>query len=62
MKTPDILAALIPLVDAFRRLGIPYHIGGSIASSAYGIARSTQLEKTFTDAGITAGTNTQRSI
>jgi hypothetical protein len=41
MSTPDILAALTPVVDAFERLGIAYHIGGSVASSAYGIARAT---------------------
>lgn len=41
MNRPDIIAALIPLVDVFRQLGISYHIGGSIASSAYGIARAT---------------------
>jgi hypothetical protein len=41
MNKPDIIAALIPLVDTFRQLGINYHIGGSIASSAYGIARAT---------------------
>lgn len=41
MSTPDILAALTPVVDAFERLGIAYHIGGSVASSAYGFARAT---------------------
>jgi len=41
MSIPDILAALTPVVDAFERLGIAYHIGGSVASSAYGIARAT---------------------
>jgi hypothetical protein len=41
MKSPDILLAIKPVVDAFDRLSIPYYIGGSIASSAYGIARAT---------------------
>jgi hypothetical protein len=41
MKSPDILAAVKPVCDAFERLQIPYYIGGSIASSAYGIARAT---------------------
>lgn len=41
MKSPDILAAIKPVCDAFERLQIPYYIGGSIASSAYGIARAT---------------------
>lgn len=41
MKKPDILAATEPVAEAFERLGILYYIGGSVASSAYGIARST---------------------
>jgi hypothetical protein len=41
MTTPDLLLALQPLVDAFAELGVAYFIGGSVASSAYGLARST---------------------
>ena len=41
MKTPDLLLALKPVVDAFDRLSIPYYIGGSLASSAYGTPRTT---------------------
>jgi hypothetical protein len=41
MKETDILAALRPVTEAFEKLGISYFIGGSIASSAYGIARAT---------------------
>ena len=41
MKNPDILAATEPVAEAFEKLGILYFIGGSVASSAYGIARST---------------------
>lgn len=41
MKTTDILAALNPVVEAFEKLSIPYHIGGSVASSIYGMARAT---------------------
>lgn len=41
MKSPDILAAIKPVVEAFKKLGIHYYIGGSVASSAYGIARAT---------------------
>jgi hypothetical protein len=41
MNKPDILAALFPLINVFQKLGITYHIGGSVASSAYGIARAT---------------------
>jgi len=41
MKNPDLLAAVRPVVDAFEKLGILYYIGGSIASSAYGMARAT---------------------
>jgi hypothetical protein len=37
----DLLEALIPVVEALERLGVAYHVGGSLASSAYGVARST---------------------
>lgn len=41
MKKSDILIALKPVVDSFEELGIEYYIGGSVASSVYGVARST---------------------
>jgi len=41
MKKPDILAALDPVVKVFEKIGISYYLGGSVASSAYGIARAT---------------------
>lgn len=41
MKKPDILAALEPVVKAFEKIGVSYYLGGSVASSAYGIARAT---------------------
>ena len=52
MKTPDILVALKPVVNIFEKLSIPYYIGGSIASSIYGIARATM------DIDIVANINT----
>jgi hypothetical protein len=41
MKSPDIIDAILPVIKAFDRLGILYYIGGSIASSAWGVARAT---------------------
>ena len=41
MKDPDRLRAVKPIVEVFDELAIPYYIGGSIASSVYGMARST---------------------
>ncbi len=41
MNDSDILTAIKPVAEAFEKLGISYYIGGSVASSAYGIARST---------------------
>ena len=41
MIVPDLWQALHPVITVFRELGIEYFIGGSIASSAHGIARST---------------------
>lgn len=37
----EIRAALDPVADAFEELGVSYRIGGSVASSALGVARST---------------------
>jgi hypothetical protein len=36
-----VLLALTPVVEALELLGVRYHIGGSVASSAYGLPRST---------------------
>jgi hypothetical protein len=41
MKKPDIIAALDVVIACFEKVGIEYYIGGSVASSAYGIARAT---------------------
>lgn len=41
MKLPDIIEVTLKVVRVFDKLGIAYHIGGSLASSAYGVARST---------------------
>jgi len=41
MKNLDIIDAIRPIIKAFEKLGILYYIGGSIASSAYGVARAT---------------------
>ena len=41
MTAPEVLAALRPLVEWFDARGVPYRIGGSVASSVHGVARST---------------------
>lgn len=41
MNMLEILAAITPIVKAFEQLEITYHIGGSVASSAYGFIRAT---------------------
>lgn len=42
MSHPDeISAAVKPVAEALEQLGVLYYIGGSVASSAYGVARST---------------------
>jgi hypothetical protein len=41
VKSPDLIDAIQPVIKAFERLGVDYYIGGSIASSAYGVARAT---------------------
>jgi len=41
MIPPDIIEVTLKVVQVFEKLGITYHIGGSLASSSYGVARST---------------------
>jgi hypothetical protein len=38
---PDFQATLIPLFEVLDRLGVPYALGGSLASSLYGMQRAT---------------------
>lgn len=41
MNPSSVVLATQPVVDAFETLDIAYYIGGSVASSAYGMARAT---------------------
>ncbi|MBN9391516.1 MAG: nucleotidyltransferase [Chloroflexi bacterium] len=41
MISAEILAAIRPVTLVFEQLGVSYLIGGSVASSVYGVARST---------------------
>lgn len=41
MTAPDLLVALDPVLDALRALHVRCHVGGSVASSAQGVARAT---------------------
>jgi hypothetical protein len=41
VTAPDLLAALAPVVDVLRELGVRHYVGGSIASSAHGVARAS---------------------
>lgn len=41
MKKPDIVSALEPVINCFENLGVPYLVGGSVAGSVHGIARTT---------------------
>ena len=37
----DLIAALEPVVEAFRKLGVRHYVGGSVASTIHGAIRST---------------------
>ena len=41
MTDPDLLAALAPVLRVLARLGVRHFVGGSIASSAHGVARAS---------------------
>ncbi len=53
MKIPDILLAVQPVIQAFEKMSIPYYIGGSIASSVYGMARATMDVDIIADLKVT---------
>ena len=38
----DLINRFFPVVEALDQVGIRYHIGGSVASSTWGLPRSTQ--------------------
>lgn len=37
----DALESVLEVVDVFEELGVPYHVGGSLASSVHGVPRQT---------------------
>lgn len=41
MKSPDIFQVTLKVLEVFEKLKIPYYIGGSLASSAFGVPRAT---------------------
>jgi len=41
MTSPDLLDITFRVTRVLEKLGIPYYIGGSLASSAFGMARAT---------------------
>jgi hypothetical protein len=38
----NVIYALLPVIEAMEQFGIPYYLGGSVASSTYGVSRPTQ--------------------
>ena len=41
MTQPDLVSAIGPIVGALEQLRASYYIGGSVASSAHGLPRTT---------------------
>ena len=41
MTAPDLLAALLPVIEALDVLGVGYYVGGSVASSIHGVPRAS---------------------
>jgi hypothetical protein len=41
MNGPMPIVAVLPVIEAFERLGVRHYVGGSLASSTYGVARTT---------------------
>ena len=51
MQPGDPLTAVLPVIAAFDRLGVPYYLGGSVASSAHGFVRATLDADVVADLG-----------
>ena len=41
MSAPDLVLALMPVVEALEALGVRHYVGGAVASSAHGVARAS---------------------
>lgn len=41
MNSADLCQAMMPVLRAFEQLGVTHYVGGSVASSAYGLPRTT---------------------
>jgi len=41
MEFGELRKAVIPLIFVLDNIGVPYYIGGSVASSVFGLPRST---------------------
>ncbi len=41
MQGNDALTAVLPVIAALDRLGVPYYVGGSLASTAHGVMRAS---------------------
>jgi hypothetical protein len=39
LTAPDLVAALLPVIEALDSLGVRYYVGGSVASSIHGVPR-----------------------
>ena len=56
MNVESIIAAIIPIVATFERLGIDYYIGGSVVSSAYSLNWSAAFKFSSSQSDTTAST------
>lgn len=41
MTAPDLVAAILPVIEALASLGVRYYVGGSVASSIHGVPRAS---------------------
>jgi hypothetical protein len=41
LTAPDLVAALLPVIEALDSLGVRYYVGGSVASSVHGVPRAS---------------------
>jgi hypothetical protein len=54
--SPELWQALLPVLEVLEDLGVPFHLGGSVASSLTGVSRATQ------DVDLVAGLRDKQAV
>jgi hypothetical protein len=62
MSKPSVLGVVVQVVDILEHLSIPYHLGGSFASTIHGVPRQTRDVDIVVDLSLEQGRHLVRSL